>query len=105
MQEKTGFGKKDCVSVPGLAWKYFSSLRTEEDEPIYSYNDKYMTRFGRQSIKGGRVFAFNQYYKSKFCDVVLNHTSKELFAKGNIYDFFEAYLIYKNTHLESTKTE
>ena len=31
---------KDCLSLAGLGWKYFNSLRTEEDEPIYTYNDK-----------------------------------------------------------------
>ena len=36
MQEITGFSMKDCLSLPGLGWKYFNSLRTEEDEPIYS---------------------------------------------------------------------
>ena len=42
MKEITGFGMKDCLSLPGLGWKYFNSLRTEEDEPIYTYNDKYI---------------------------------------------------------------
>ena len=42
MEEITGFSMKDCLSLPGLGWKYFNSLRTEEDEPIYTYNDKYM---------------------------------------------------------------
>ena len=60
MEEITGFSMKDCLSLPGLGWKYFNSLRTEEDEPIYTYNDKYMRWFVRQSIKGGRVCAFNQ---------------------------------------------
>ena len=68
LKEITGFSMKDCLSLPGLRWKYFNSLRTEEDEPIYTYNDKYMRWFVRQSIKGGRVCAFNQYYKSKHCD-------------------------------------
>ena len=47
MKEITGFGMKDCLSLPGLGWKYFNSLRTEEDEPIYTYNDKYMRWFVR----------------------------------------------------------
>ena len=54
MEEITGFSMKDCLSLPGLGWKYFNSLRTEEDEPIYTCNDKYMRWFVRQSIKGGR---------------------------------------------------
>ena len=39
-QELTGFSIKDCLSIPGLSLKYFKSLRTEEDGPIYTYNDK-----------------------------------------------------------------
>ena len=34
MDEVTGFGMKDCWSLLGLGWKHFSSLGTEEDEPI-----------------------------------------------------------------------
>ena len=56
-----GFSIKDCRSFRGEAWKCFNSLRTEEDELIYTYNDKYMRWFVRQSIKGGRVCAFIQY--------------------------------------------
>ena len=51
MEEKTGFSGKDCLSLPDLGWKYFDSLRTEENEPIYTYNDKYMRWFFRQSKK------------------------------------------------------
>ena len=60
MQEITGFSMKECLSLPGLGWRYFNSLRTGEDEPMYTYKDKYMRRIDRQSIKGGRVCAFNQ---------------------------------------------
>ena len=65
MGEITGFSMKDCLSVPGLGLKYFYSLRSEEDEPIYTYNDKYMRWFVRQTAYGGCVCAFNQYNKSK----------------------------------------
>ena len=34
MEKITGFSMKDCLSLPGLGWKYFNSLRTEEDEPF-----------------------------------------------------------------------
>ena len=51
MEEITGLSMKDCLSLPVLGWKYFNSLRTEEDEPIYTYNDKYLRWFVRQSIK------------------------------------------------------
>ena len=40
MEEITSFGMKDCLSLPGLGWNFFNSLRTEEAEPIYTYNDK-----------------------------------------------------------------
>ena len=45
MEEITGFSMKDCLSLPGLGWKYFISLRTEEHETNYTYNDKYMKFF------------------------------------------------------------
>ena len=57
MEEFTGFSMTDCLSLPGLGLKYFNSLRTEEDEPIYTYNDKYMRHFVRQAAYGGRVCA------------------------------------------------
>ena len=50
---------KDCLSLPGLGWKKFNSLRTEHDGPIYTYNDKYMRWFIRQSEKGGQVCVFD----------------------------------------------
>ena len=34
--EITGFSMKDCLGLPGLGFKYFNSLRTEQDEPIYT---------------------------------------------------------------------
>ena len=100
MEEITRFSMKDCLSLPGLGWKYFNSLRTEEDEPIYTSNDKYMRWFVRQSIKGGRVCAFNQLYKSKHCDDTLKNINKEITVKGTVYDTIEAYMEYKNKHFE-----
>ena len=60
MKEKTGFSMKDCLSAPSLGWKYFKSMRDENDESIYTHNERYMRRFVRQSTKGGRVYAFNE---------------------------------------------
>ena len=105
MEEITKFSMKDCLSLPGLGWKYFNSLRTEEDEPIYTYNDKYMRWFVRQSIKGGRVCAFNQYYKSKHCDDILKIINNELAVKGSVYDTIEAYVEYKNKHFKIFEKE
>ena len=45
LQETTGFGTKDCLSLPGLWGKYTDGLRTEEDEPIFTYCDKDMSWF------------------------------------------------------------
>ena len=104
-EEITGFSMKDSLSLPGLQWKYFNSLRTKEDEPIYTYIDNDMRWFVRQSIKGGRVCAFNQYYKSKVCDDILKIISKELCVKGNIYDIIEEHLIYKSKHFKIFEKE
>ena len=103
MEEITGFSMKDYLSLPRLGWKYFNSLRTEENEPIYTYNDKYTRWFVRQSIKGGRVCAFNQYYKSRHCDDIFKIISKELCVKGNVYDIIEQYMNYKNKYYQKYK--
>ena len=105
MEEIKGFSMKDCLSLPGLGWKYFNSLRTEEDERIYTYNDKYMRWFVRQSIKGGRVCAFNQYYKSKHCDDILEIIKKELAVKGTVYNTIEAYMEHKNKYFKNIEKE
>ena len=36
MEEITGCGMKDCLSLPSLGWKHVKSLKTEGDEPIYT---------------------------------------------------------------------
>ena len=105
MEKITGFSMKDCLSLPGLGWKYFNILRTEEDEPIYTYNDKYMRWFVRQSIKGGRVCAFNQYYKSNHYNDINRILSKELGVKGNIYDIIEECLRYKKKYYDIYEKE
>ena len=106
MEEITGFGLKDCLSLPRLGWKNFKSLRTEENEPIYTYNDKCMRWSVPQSIKGGRVCAFSQYYKSeKICDDILKIISENLNIRGNIYDITEAYLNDKNKRFNTHEKE
>ena len=60
-----------------------------------------MRWFVRQSIKGGRVCAFNQNYESKNCEDILKIISEELNVKRNIYDIIEAYLTHKNKHLKT----
>ena len=105
MEEISGYSMKECLSLPGLGLKYFNSLRTEQDEPTYTYNDKYMSWFVRQAAYGGRVCAFNQYYKSKSCDDILKIISKELCLKTNDYDIIEAYREYKNKHFKIFEKE
>ena len=105
MREITDFSMKDCLRLPGLGLKYFNSLRTEEDEPIYTYNDKCIRWFVRQAAYGGRVCALNQYYKSNIYDDILNIISKELKIEGNTYEKIEAYMKYKNEHFENFEKE
>ena len=104
-EEITRFSMKDRLSLPGLGLKYFNSLRTEEDKPIYTYNDKYMRWSVPQAAYGGRVCAFNQYYESKSCDHILKILSEELNVKGSVYDKKEAYMKYKNEHFKIFEKE
>ena len=64
-----------------------------------------MRWFVRQSKKGGRVCAFNQFYKSKHCDDILKIINKELAVKGTVYDTIEAYMEYKNKHSKIFRKE
>ena len=96
---------KDCLSLPGFRWKNFNSIRTDEAEPIYTYNEKYMKWFVSQSIKGGGVCAYSHYYKSKACENNLKCISEEKNVKGNIYDFIKGYLNHKTNHLEIIKNK
>ena len=105
MEEITGFSMEGCLSLPGLGFKNFNSLRTDHDEPTYTYNDKYMRRFVRQAAYGGRVCAFIQYYKSNTCDDILNIKSKELKIEGNTYEKIAAYMKYKNEHFKIFEKE
>ena len=78
--------------------KYFNSLRDENDEPIYSYNDEFLRHFVRQSLKGGRCVTLNQYYNSTFSDEVFNTISKELDHNGIICKILDKHFEYKNEH-------
>ena len=57
---------KDCLSLSALGWKDFNSLRTEKDEPIYTYNDKYRRWFDRQSIKEDEYVLLINIINKKF---------------------------------------
>ena len=96
MQSITGFGMKDCLSLPSLGWKYFNSKRDQPDliEPIYTYTDKYIRYFVRQSIKGGKVGAFNQIYESEISDKIFDIIKSELAIDGDKYEIIEKYSSY-----------
>ena len=99
MEALTGFGMKNCLTLPSLANKYFNSLRGESDEPIYTFNDEFMRHFVRQRIKGGRCSALNQYYKSNFSREVFNIISKELDINDindNICEIIDKYFEFTN---------
>ena len=98
MEELTGFGMKNSSNLPALANKYFYSLREENGEAIYTYNDEFMRHFVRQSKKGGRCSALNQNYKSTNSQKVFNIISKELNVNGNdnVCEIINKYFEYTN---------
>ena len=98
MEELTGFGMKNSLTLPSLANKYFNSLRDENDDPIYTYTDTFMRNFVRKAIKGGRCNAFNQHYKSEISDEVFNIICKELNVNGNICEILEKYFEFLNKY-------
>ena len=51
MQNKTGFGFKDCLTEASLSWKCFGTYNKDRD--FYTFNYKYVRDFLRRSIKGG----------------------------------------------------
>ena len=107
MGEVTEFGLKNSLTLPSLANKYFNSLRDESDEPIYTYNDEFVRHFVRQSIKGGRFSALNQYFKSNLSQEVFNFISKELNVNGNdnVCDIIKKNFEYTNEQRKIIKDE
>ena len=61
MEKITPFGMKDSLTFPSLAIEYFSSLRDETDERVFTYNDDYMPCFERTRKKVRPCGALNQY--------------------------------------------
>ena len=98
MEELTGFGMKNSLTLPSLANKYFNSLRDENYEPIYTFTDPFMGHFVRQSIKGGRCGSFNHVFKSTIPNEVKNIISKELGVTGNICEILDKYFEYTIKH-------
>ena len=96
MEELTGFGSKNSLTLPSLANKYFNSLGDENDEQIYTYTDSFMRNFVRKAIKGGRCNAFNQRYKSEISDDVFSIISKQLNDDGIECEILEKYFEFLN---------
>ena len=78
MEELLGFGMKKVQLCRLLQKLIFLSLRNENDEAIHTHNDEFLRCFVRQSNKGGRFTAVNQYYKPSISDKVFNIISQEL---------------------------
>ena len=98
LDELTGFGMKNSLTLPSLANKFFNSLRDENDEPKYTYTDPFLRTFVRQAFKSGRCNAFNQHYISEISDEVFSIISKELNFSGNICEFSEKYFELLNKY-------
>ena len=98
MEELTGFGMKNSLTLPSLANKFFNSWRDENDEPIYTYTNPFMRNFVRKAIKGGRCNAFIQHYKSEISDEVFNIISKELNVNSNICKILEKSFKFLNKY-------
>ena len=96
---------KNSITLLSLANTYFNKLRDESDEPIFTYNDEYMPYFVRQSIKGGRGAALNQYYKCNISDEVFNNISKKLNNNVNICEILDNYFEFINKHRKTTEDE
>ena len=64
-----------------------------------------MRWFVRQSLKGERVCAFNQYCKPYTCDDLLGIITEELTVKVKNYDDIEACLKYKKKHFKVFEKE
>ena len=98
MEELTGFGMKNSLTLPSLANKCFNRLRDENDEPIYTSTDPFMRNFLRKAIKSSRCNAFNQHYISEISDKVFNIISKELNVNDNECEILEKYFEFLNEH-------
>ena len=77
MGKFTGFGMKNSSTLPSLGWKYFNNLRDENDEPTYTFKDKYVRWFVRQPIEGDWRAALNQCYIFNIAEIVFEIICRE----------------------------
>ena len=71
MSKKTGFGKKNYLSLLPLRWNFFISVQWKDEEPKYKRTDKNMRDFLRQTVGSRKVRAFYQYYKKNEKKVII----------------------------------
>ena len=77
LEEMTGFGMKNIITLLSFAKYSFNSMRDEKEEPIYTYTDDYMRYFVRKSINDVRCSTSNQYQKPINSNEVCNVMSTE----------------------------
>ena len=104
MQKMSGFGIKDCLVEASLGGKCFGTYSKDRD--VYTFNDKKVRDFIRQSIQGGKVAALNRYFESNQCEEKLNITKKHLKLNDNeISNKVDEFLNYINTERDEFKLE
>ena len=102
MQKMSGFGIKDCLTEASLGWKCFGTYN--KDREFYTFNNKYVRDFIRESIKGGRCGAFFRYFESNQCENFLNTIKKPLKINDNeISNLIDKYLKYINIKRDEFK--
>ena len=82
-----------------------NSLRVENDEPIYTYNNEFMRHFVGQSIRGGRCSAVKQFYESTIWDQVFNIMSQDLGVDGNLCEILYKDFECTNKHRQILEDE
>ena len=89
MEESTGFGMKNCITLQSSAKKCFNSVTNENDKPIYTQKDELKRYFVRKCIKSGLCAASNQYYKSIISDEAFSMILAELNINGAVCEILD----------------
>ena len=96
MQKMSGFGIKDCLTEASLGWKCFGKYIKNKE--FYTFNDKHVRSFIRNSRKRGRCGDFNRYFESNQFDGIMSTIKKHLKTNDNeISNIIDEYLKYINT--------
>ena len=87
------FGKRNLICNEKLFLVFLvpifcSSLKNEDDEPLYTYTDIYLRHFFRNS-KGGEVGTVNLGYQREISYNKFDFIKEELFFNGKIFDIVE----------------